>query len=380
MMIAESRHPSQLTTEDAAAWRALCAAHPAFASPLMGPDFARAVGEVRDDARVAIWRREGRPVGFLPHHRRPGGFARPIGAPLSDYHALVSDERLDAGEALAAAGLSAFRFTGLVDPFGGFAAGVAGRKQGFVIALTGSAEDYLETLRAQSPKRFKNYRRLTSKLEREIGEIAVAAPDVSQDAFDQLIAWKRAQLKRTGMHDFLGPAWTRTLMDNLFARRQGELQGLMVCLYAGGRLVSGQFGVRQGEVFHPWIASTDPDMGAWSPGQLFLLQAIAAMPGAGLSVYDLASGHEHYKRPYALQTREIAEGQVAAANGAGRAARVSAAAWAMAGANREGATASLRRRLDIIATAELSLAGRARGLATAIASKARRAPSEPEAA
>lgn len=380
MMFAESRHPADLTAEDAAAWRALCAAHPAFGSPLLGPDFAQAIGAVRQDARVAIWRRGGRAVGFLPHHLRPGGFARPIGAPLSDYHALVSDGPFDAGAALAAAGLSAFRFTGLIDPFGAFETAVAGRKQGFVIELDGPADAYLEALRAQSPKRFKNYRRLTSKLEREIGEVVVTAPDHSQDAFDLLIAWKRAQLKRTGMHDFLAPAWMQTLMTGLFARRDGELQGLMMCLYAGGRLVAGQFGVRQGAVFHPWIASTDPDMGAWSPGQIFLLQAIAAMPGAGLAVYDLASGHEHYKRPYALSTRQIADGTAAAASAAGRAVRMSEAAWDIVGANGDGAAASLRRRLDVIVTSELSLAGRAQGFATALAAKARRPPSEPEAA
>ncbi|MFN3522101.1 MAG: GNAT family N-acetyltransferase [Phenylobacterium sp.] len=380
MLTAESHRPQDLAEGDVAAWRALCAAHPAFASPLLSPEFAMAVGEVRPDARVAVWRREGRPVGFLAHHRRPGGMARPIGAPLSDYHALVGEGPMDGGEALAAAGVSAYRFTGLIDPFGVFAPHAAGRAEGFVIALEGSAADYLEALRAQSAKRFKNYRRLTSKLEREVGEIVLAAPDVSRGTFETLIAWKRAQLRRTGLHDFLAPDWTRALLANLFERRQGELQGLMIGFYAGGRLLAGQFGVRQGGVFHPWIASTDPQMGAWSPGQLFFLQAIAAMPSAGLAVYDLASGHEHYKRPFALATRTIAEGLATASSSAGRAARVSEAAWAMAGANREGATASLRRRLDVIATTELSLIGRARGLATAIATRTLRGSSDSEAA
>ncbi|WP_374572139.1 GNAT family N-acetyltransferase [Phenylobacterium sp.] len=377
-MIAESHHPADLPAEDVVAWRAMCAAQPAFDSPLMGPDFALAVGRARADARVAVWRRDGRAIGFLAHHLRPGGLARPIGAPLSDYHGLVSEGPLDAGQALAAAGLAAYRFTGLVDPFDIFASGVTGRSQGFVIALEGTAEDYLEALRAQSPKRFKNYRRLMSKLEREVGELVVAAPDVSQESFEKLIAWKRAQLQRTGLHDFLGAEWTRGLLDDLFARREGEFKGLMIGLYAGGRLMAGQFGVRLGQVFHPWIASTDPDMGAWSPGQLFFLKAIAAMPGAGLKVYDLAGGHEHYKRPYALSSRATADGVATADTAAGRGARMAEAAWAMAGANRDGAAASLRRRLDIIATTELSLAGRARGLALAIAARARRAPGESE--
>ena len=90
MLTAETLHPSDLTGADLAAWRALAAAHPAFASPLLGPDFAVEVGRVRDDARVTVWRRDHQAIGFLAHHRRPGGLARPIGSPFSDYHALVS--------------------------------------------------------------------------------------------------------------------------------------------------------------------------------------------------------------------------------------------------------------------------------------------------
>src|SRR5580698_7435112 len=87
---AELVHPSDLTADDVAAWRALQAAELTLANPLLGVEFAQAVGAVRADARVAIFRRGGRTIGYLAHHRRPGGFARPIGAPFCDYHGLVS--------------------------------------------------------------------------------------------------------------------------------------------------------------------------------------------------------------------------------------------------------------------------------------------------
>lgn len=372
MLRAETCHPAELSEADAKAWRALCASRPEFASPLLGPDFARIVGAVRRDARVAVWRWGEKPVGFLAYHRRPGGYARPIGAPLSDYHGLVSCGALDMPQALAAAGLSAYRFTGLVDPLNAFRTSVATRAEAYVIQLESDAEAYLEALRAASPKRFKNYRRLDHKLDREVGAIEVVAPDPSQDAFDQLIAWKREQLVRTGVHDFLAPDWTRGLMQGLFERRDGDFQGLMINLYAGGRLVAGHFGVRLGETYHPWIASTDPDLAAWSPGQVFLLRAIAAMPGLALRTYDLGPGHDHYKRPYALATRTVGEGLIGAANAAGRTAEAKQAAWTLAGAHRAGVAGRLRRRLDAIATAELTLTGRALGLASAVAARARR--------
>ena len=377
MLNAETFDARHLDPADAAAWRTLCAAEPAFASPLLGPDFAAAVAHVRDDVRVTVWRRDGRAIGFLPHHRRPGAFARPVGAPLSDYHALVGEAGMDIAEALAAAGLAAYRFSSLVDPSGAFDAHAARRHEGFAITLTGSADDYLEALRASSPKRFKNYRRLDHKLDREIGELRIVAPDTSRTTFDTLITWKAEQLARTGAHDFLRPDWTRKLLNNLFARQEGAFRGLMVSLYAGERLVGGHFGVRLGEAYHPWIASIDPDLSAWSPGQVFLPRAITAMPGLGLTTYDLGPSHEHYKRPFALATRTISEGLVAAVGARGRAARASEGAWTLLGARRGGAVDRVRRRLDAIAALEQSLAGRAISLAAAVAAQPRRSMAEP---
>ncbi|MFX8637282.1 hypothetical protein ABTM28_21410, partial [Acinetobacter baumannii] len=76
--------PADLAPADRAAWAALRALAEPFQSPLFSLEFAEAVAEVRADAAVAVLRRDGRTVGFLPHHRRPGGLARPIGAPFAD--------------------------------------------------------------------------------------------------------------------------------------------------------------------------------------------------------------------------------------------------------------------------------------------------------
>ena len=77
-------HPREMDEADSRAWSALQGAVEAFSNPLLSPQFARAVGALREDARVAIWREGGKAVGFLPFHRRPSAFARPIGAPFSD--------------------------------------------------------------------------------------------------------------------------------------------------------------------------------------------------------------------------------------------------------------------------------------------------------
>jgi CelD/BcsL family acetyltransferase involved in cellulose biosynthesis len=371
---AQILHPSELSGEDTARWRALCAAEPAFQNPLLGPDFAQAVGEVRPDARVAIFVRDGSAVGFLPFHRRPGGLARPIGAPLSDYHALVStpDIGLSGPALLAAAGLGAYRYTGLVDPFGLFGAPERARES-YRVVPAGPAEDYLEGLRAASAKKFKNWRRLDHKLDREVAPLRLVAPETERAAFDTLIAWKRDQLKRTGGHDFLSPIWTRRLFEALFERREGDFQGLLIALYAGEKLVAAHFGVRLGDWYHPWLAATEPELAIYSPGQVFLIRAIGGMQDLGLATYDLGPGHDHYKRAFAPEPFDVGEGLAVAPTIAGAAHGAVDQAWALAGARQDTAFAArLRRRLEIITASETSLVGRTRGLADAVAGQARR--------
>lgn len=375
MLDVETLHPSLLSAADVALWRSLAGAQGAFCNPLLGPDFAQAVGKVREDARVAVVRRDGQTQGFLAYHRRPGGLARPIGSPLSDYHGLVArpDAGLDLARVLRAADVSVFRYSGLIDPNGVFPASPETDRTAYVIDLAEtSAEDYLEAVRAASPKKIKNYRRLDNKLDREVGPVRLVAGDVSREAFNQLIDWKREQLLRTGMHDFLRADWTRELMADLFSARDGDFRGLMINLYAGDTLVGGHFGIRQGATYHPWLASMSPEHAAWSPGQIFFLRAIAAMPELGLTRYDLGPGHDHYKRSYALKSITIGEGAATASSIGGRVASSMESVWSMAGGHGAGPVGQLRRRMDAIASSELTMSGRVRDFVGAVASKAQR--------
>ena len=368
-------HPSKLDPAHLAAWAALCVAHEAWATPLVQPALTLAVGAVREDARVAVMLRAGEPVGFLPHHHRPRGLARPIGAPFSDYQALVTGPApgFTGPEALAAAGLRGLAANALLDPFGLFPAPLAGEQSHETHLIAPGGDAWLETIRAASPKRFKNWRRLEHKLEREVGPLAFEA-EREPEAYAALIDWKRDQLRDSGLHDVLAPEWTRRLMQDLLTSDDG----LMLTLRSGGRLVAGHFGLRGGGTFHPWIASADPELASCSPGQAFLAQAIRAMPRLGLDRYDLAGGHDHYKRPFASHQLEVREGRAFAAGGR-------APAWsgamdaAVRGLGQERIALRVRRRFDNIVTSELSLGGRVGGMIGAVAAKVRR-PAGREAA
>lgn len=367
-------HPAELSSGDIAAWTAMQARTPAFAGPLLSPQFAQAVGAVREDARVAIWRRGSEPTGFLAHHRRPMGFARPIGAPFCDYQALVSSPQFefDAAQALHDARLSAFRFSALLDPFGvfqGAADSVPG--EGRRVRLDGSAADYLERLARGSANRLKNYRRYRRKLERDFGPLRIVAETASA-AFERLLAWKSRQLQRSGLHDFLRLDWTRALLRRLFETRGGEFAGLMISLYAGDRLVAGHFGVRLGAHYHPWIGAMDRDLEAYAAGSVHQWAAIAAMDELGLQVYDLGPGADHWKRMFASETVALSSGLATASTVGGRLAGASEGIWALPPLRQAGLARRLRNRLDQIAAMELTLGGRVRGVLDAAAGLDRR--------
>lgn len=368
--ITATRRPAvDLPEREAEAWRTLQRDEPAFANPLMGPDFARAVGQVRPDAEVVVYRDAERIVGFLGLHRRPGGFARPLGAPFADYHALVSlvDPGFDGAQALRLAEVRAFRHIGLVDPHGLFPS-VTGQVTAHHIQPDADPEAYLERLRAGSPKKFKNYRRLLNRLA-EAGPLRFQASGDAAD-LDRVLRWKSEQFVRTGLQDVLRPRWVQALMHSLFDMAEcktGDFHGLLLTLHAGEVLVGGHFGVACNGVFHPWIASTNPDLAHVSPGNAFLDRAIRAMPALGLTVYDLGPGHDHYKRPFASGDRTVGVGLTLA--DARHRPLFSAVDWA------SGGTAPLdkvRRRLDHIAAVEPDTAGRALALVEAVRAIPRR--------
>ena len=379
MIQAEVRHPRALSEREVQAWRGFCVTDPAFANPLLGPDFARLVGEARPDARVAVLSRRDEIVGFLPFHGRSGALAQPIGAAFSDYHALVGapGAGIDGAEALAAAGISGLRFAGLIDPHGAFPAAEPCESDGYVIAPPEGPDAYYTALQADNPKRFKNWRRLQNKLEREWGEVTLTSEVGSEETLDQLIAWKREQFHRTGAHDVFRPEWARRLFRSILAA-EGEARGVLITLRAGGRLAAGHFGLAVAGGAHAWLSVIDPEAASCGPGQVLTLRLAEIMPSLGLSSYDLSPGYAHYKAPFATGTVAVRQGLVTAAGRTGAAARSMNAAWALAGQHE--AVGRLRRRLDQINAAETSTGGRVRGMVEAIAGYGRRSASrEPRA-
>jgi len=381
--------PDALTSVDQAAWNTLQVETPALGSPLLGPDFAKAVGVVRRDARIAIWRNSlGAPKAFFAYHHRPQGFGRPIGAPFCDYHAVIGGDGLglDATAVLSAAKLKAFRLSGLVDPFGVLRGGDLADQAAYRIVLQpgDAGVAHLDGLKNSSANRFKNFRRYSKRLEHAFGPVRLVAEDLDASAFERLLEWKRLQLARTGLHDFLRPTWVANLMQRLFltsgADTDRRFGGLMINLYAGDHHVAGHFGVRLGGWYHPWIGATAPNLEALGAGFVHQWKAVEAMGSLGLHTYDLGPGSDHWKRLFTADAVKVATGLITAPTLGGRLARAGDRLWTTTPLNRIGLAGRVRNRLDQIATIETAWSGRAQGvLAMAAALERRTASRRPQA-
>ena len=363
-----------LTPADVATWRAMQAATPEFASVLLSPDFTQAVAAVRDDVRVCIFRRDGKTIGFLPVHQRPGRFARPAGAPFSDYSALITfpDPQLTIGEALRAAGIRQYQAIGLVDPyqvFGLTPGGEADEAHG--IDLSDDAPE-----NKANGKLKKNIRRLSRHLEEQHGEVRFVIGDRDPAHFETMMDWKRRQTHDTGLHDFLAAPWVQALMRNLFTAPTTGLHGCMVTLTAGDTPLLWHYGVRLGERAHPWISSYDPAYSAFSPGQIFLNGLHEPLRDAGLHHYDLSTGQQAYKGIFsnaAFPVRHVrAYSDAGPARFSAGVARLTVNVRKAMGARVDDAFARLNRRFDQIASLELDPVARARGVAYAFSSASKR--------
>ena len=364
--------PHELAPRDIGAWKAMAAATPEFASPLLSPEFAMAVAAVRDDVRVAVWREGDRATGFLAHHRRPNRFARPAGAPFSDYGALITfpDTQLRAGPALALAGIDRLHVNGLLDPHGVFG------------EISGETDDaYAMDLSAEMPdnnvpkKHAKNINRLRRHMVEQLGEVRFIIGDRNPRHFETMLRLKSEQVRRGGLHDFLGARWVQRLMTDLFEAPQDGLHGLLVTLMAGDTPLMYHFGPRLDNRAHPWVSSYHPEFSTLSPGQIFLNDCRMPLKASGLDWYDLSTGQQHYKPAFCNNHRIVHNTTVF---GGSLGARVKASFRDVAhGVQRalgpvDGVLARVDRRMDQIASLELGAVSRLLGFGMAVATASRR--------
>ena len=270
------------------AWEALREA--GTASPYLSPGFAEAVAEVGAPVRLLVGGRD-TPSALLA--LQGGRVARPVGAPLSDYHGIVGTA--DASELLEAAGVEVLGVHGWTGSDAALEAVPVCR-----IDLSDGVEAWKASRDGSYRRHAKSHRRRVRKATEEIGEPRMEWRSRNVDVFNQLLAWKRSQYAATGKYDVLAN-WPQRLLRNLWERGAESYGGVgaeMQALYFGDRLAAIDLGLVEGTTFHSWIVAYDPDLASYGPGIQLLEATLEAAPELGYATLDLGTGLDGYKRHY----------------------------------------------------------------------------------
>lgn len=368
---------SALGSSDIDAWTDMRAANPALYSPYFHPDYTALIGALRDDAFVAIAMNGDKYAGFFPYQGpKPGGngFARPIGAPMTDYHGFICAPKtvLEANTLFEDAGIGALHFSGFVQPQGAIAPYVKDIHDCTMMDISAGAAAWREARDSSYRRHLKSHRRRVRKAEEEFGPRRFVYKSEDQAVFDLLIAWKKQKFAETGKFDVLSVDWTLSLLEQLWKRGpEAELRADMHALYFGDRLAAVDLGLTDGVTFHSWIVAYDGDLHTYAPGIQLLEGLVDAARDEGYTRIDLGEGLDGYKRQYASEPVQIGGGFAAVK---GPAATLSAL---YGGAERLGqkalkdAPGKLRRRYSQIAACEDTVSGRAKAMLDAVRTSAK---------
>jgi CelD/BcsL family acetyltransferase involved in cellulose biosynthesis len=318
-MIIDAVRPSDLTAQDIASWRALQVARGGpWASPYMGPDWAlaveRALGPTRRPVKVAVMRQGGEAVGFMAV-QAGARTALPVGSAVCDYHGLVAAPgvKIEACALLRALGVQRYDFHHLISEDPVFARGAHGTETSYVVDVSGGWAAYEEDCRARSDI-LKDTLKKRRKIEREVGEVRFTALSDSRADYDQLLAWKRDQYRRTRQTDVLGTPWVARLLDELFENKNPDFGGALFTLHVGDKLAAAQFHLRgrlpgAPGVLNAWFIAHDAELQRYSPGLVMFGDVVRWLgESPDYAVLDLGPVAYRFKDRLANRTVQISDG------------------------------------------------------------------------
>jgi CelD/BcsL family acetyltransferase involved in cellulose biosynthesis len=356
-----------LTPAERSLWLGWTKDSQAFESPFFHPDFTAVAGRSAPEARLAVLHRNGTVVGFLPHQRR-GGAAQPLGAPLNDYHAVITGPELEfsieeAAELVGARSYTATGWTGAAEEGEGRT-----RARTLLADVSQGWDAYYAGRRTDFGKFFKDKERARRSFERDLGPIRVESSTTDLTHFDRLIELKQAQYQRTRRHDIFACGWTIDMLRGLLTHQSEDFGARLSVLYAGDRPMAYELGLKGGDHYHFWLPAYEADAARYSPGMLLSMETMKA---EAARLYDFGFEGEAYKKYFCDLSRDVWEG-------VGQAAGPTALS-AISGLAPGGLAQSVRRRWAIIDACETTTLGRVRALSAAASAMAGRGRSQPAA-
>lgn len=370
----EIRNLADLSAEEGAQWNAWARADPSLSSPYFRWEFARTAGAICPGSALAVFKRDGRVVGYYPHQRR-GGTVQPLAAPMNDYHGVIGplEDKPSMQEAAALIGAPRFAASAWI----GEAPDTMLRNHSVVSVVPdeGGFDAWYARRRKTFPKYFKDKERSRRGLDSAFDKVEIEIGLHDHALLDSLIAEKSEQYRRTGHHDIFACGWTGPVLHALMdASGEDGFGASMAVLRVDGEVVAKEFSMHAGRHFHLWFPVYDQAVARWSPGIVLTQETIRLGSQQGYRIFDYGVGvGGSYKKYYDDGGLVTAEG-VAARPGVGNGARAAAsAALGVLGHERaERLRTSTRRRWSVVEACETGLAGRAAGALRAAADLVRK--------
>jgi CelD/BcsL family acetyltransferase involved in cellulose biosynthesis len=269
------------------------------------------VARVRSQVEVAVFREGGEIVGCFPFERKGERRAIPVAGRLNDLHGPLI-ERLDRDEfsrILRLAGLTRFDFHAApIMPWNADGA-MSCEVTGYRACLGIKAGDYVEYL-MNSRYSVRQQKRKTRAMERKLGPLRMEWQTPDDAVLETLLSWKSQQYRRTGNLDIFSVAWTRQLLHGLLRLEPDGMHAQMCALYAGDELVAVHLALRYRNTLHCWFPAYSVPHSQFSPGTELFLRMAARAPSEGVTVLDMGSGTEAYKKKLTNETYCVIRGSI----------------------------------------------------------------------
>jgi CelD/BcsL family acetyltransferase involved in cellulose biosynthesis len=302
----ETIHPKELGPAEIARWRAHQRANICLRSPYLTPEWAQLIGAVRDDARVCVI--DGG-AGILGVQRLSRFAAMGLGAPIADYQGLIATSELPIEPRAICRALGVGRIDVANAPEGTLR-NPAGEDRSWIAEVSGGRDLYEAALKQRRGEFVRQADKKARKFERECGPLEFRARSADHGDFETLIAWKSAQLQRTGQPQIWARPWVRRTLDDCFQARAQEFGGLFFTLHARDKLVAATFCLRSESVLHFWLLGHDAAYDNYSPGVQLARQTVHWAAEHGFAEADFGAGDYQYKRQLSTAHRMLACGVI----------------------------------------------------------------------
>jgi CelD/BcsL family acetyltransferase involved in cellulose biosynthesis len=285
---------------------------PIYQSPFFSLDFAQAVGEVRPDARIAIFENTTQPTGIMSFQRFDRSTIVPLGGAYNDLHGLLGhvDANEDFKTLLRSLNVDCYRFHAMVDNKScSIDRHSFGFTKSFLADLSAHPEGYVAFLEATRQTIFKQ-RKKTRKMIKDLGPLRLEFDCRDPQVLQKIIDLKRAQYRRTHIFDLLSVPWAKKLLHILHEKNEKACRGLLSVLYAGDTIVAGHFGMIEGSMMHYWFPVYDFQFHQYSPGTALFLAIADEATRLRIEKIDFGYGEQPYKAKLTDTISELPYGRV----------------------------------------------------------------------